>query len=399
MSEWGSNNSVEENSKPDCRNQKTAHGVICPGMKVKTIFTEHPTLTMRTRRMMQGDSNCRQHEMKNGVVLALVEKTKWAVRWPDGIIRHHPENGLSIISEKKVKETKMKQWITHFKDCEKRKKKNRLLEHLRNDTYTELRPSAVHGIGVFAGRPIPKGTNPFLSNNETMQKTIDLTEDDLEQLPDYVSRKIKRFVIPHRRKGMRGRLYAVPEGGLNGIDLSFYANSSLGRGIAPNLELSEEGPDNRGYTTLIASREIGKGEELFWLYPHSGRGGGVVQSEEEEAITSLGAISNGHEIMTRSRLKEKGGAGIERPFQKGTMVKIWLGKEYRWVYGKVMGYVDAKRRSENIKREMANRGMLEAVPDTPIFKKGCYRISYKDKKTEPNVEDYFSDSEDRVVVK
>jgi hypothetical protein len=53
MSEWGSNNSVEENSRPDFRNQKTAHGVICPGMKVKTIFTEHPTLTMRTRRMMQ----------------------------------------------------------------------------------------------------------------------------------------------------------------------------------------------------------------------------------------------------------------------------------------------------------------------------------------------------------
>jgi hypothetical protein len=39
--------------------------------------------------------------MKNGVVLALVENTKWAVRWPDGIIRHHPENGLSIICEKK----------------------------------------------------------------------------------------------------------------------------------------------------------------------------------------------------------------------------------------------------------------------------------------------------------
>jgi hypothetical protein len=101
MSEWGSNNSVEENSRPDFRNQKTANGVICPGMKVKTIFTEHPTLTMRTRRMMQGDSNCRQREMKNGVVLALVENTKWAVRWPDGIIRHHPENGLSIICEKK----------------------------------------------------------------------------------------------------------------------------------------------------------------------------------------------------------------------------------------------------------------------------------------------------------
>ena len=98
-------------------------------------------------------------------------------------------------------------------------------------------------------------------------------------------------------------------------------------------------------------------------------------------------------------MKEKGGAGNEHPFHKGTMVKIWLRKEYRWVYGKVMGYVDAKRRSENIKREMANRGMLEAVPDTPIFKKGCYGISYKDKKTEPNVEDYFSDSEDRVVVK
>jgi hypothetical protein len=175
MSAWGKKNTIQEKSKPVIRNQKAAPRVICPGMKVKAKFTEHLTITVRTRRMVRGDGNCRLGKKINGVVLALGDNTNWAVRWPDGKIRHHPEKDLTIICEKTMEETKLKCWISHFKDGEKNKKKCRLMEHLHNDTYTELCPSEVNGIGMFAVRQIPKGTNPFLSNTETMQKTIDLT--------------------------------------------------------------------------------------------------------------------------------------------------------------------------------------------------------------------------------
>src|SRR5437870_10035362 len=40
-------------------------------------------------------------------------------------------------------------------------RKASLLEHLRMRTFVRLQPSAIHGVGVFAIRPIPKGTDPF----------------------------------------------------------------------------------------------------------------------------------------------------------------------------------------------------------------------------------------------
>jgi hypothetical protein len=84
------------------------------------------------------------------------------------------------------------------------------------------------------------------------------------------------------------------------MDLSFYANSSIGYGMTPNLELSGVGPDNCGYTTLIALIQIGTDEELFWLYPHSGIGGEVRQSKENEVSPSYGQFAKGCEIMMRS---------------------------------------------------------------------------------------------------
>lgn len=69
--------------------------------------------------------------------------------------------------------------------------KQTLMDHLRDHTYTELRPSPVNGIGVFALRPIPEGTHPFCTNSEEIQNTIDLTKEDLEALPPFVVCQIK----------------------------------------------------------------------------------------------------------------------------------------------------------------------------------------------------------------
>ena len=39
--------------------------------------------------------------------------------------------------------------------------KQTILEHLKNNIYCRLKPSKIHGVGVFAIRNIPKNTNPF----------------------------------------------------------------------------------------------------------------------------------------------------------------------------------------------------------------------------------------------
>jgi hypothetical protein len=65
---------------------------------------------------------------------------------------------------------------------ERKDMKERLLDHLRNNTYIELRPSSIHGIRAFALQQIPAGVDPFQTSGEVSQETLDLTEEDMEAL-------------------------------------------------------------------------------------------------------------------------------------------------------------------------------------------------------------------------
>jgi hypothetical protein len=44
---------------------------------------------------------------------------------------------------------------------ERNVRKDRLLDYLRNNTYIELRPLPIHGMGAFALQQIPAGVDPF----------------------------------------------------------------------------------------------------------------------------------------------------------------------------------------------------------------------------------------------
>ena len=69
--------------------------------------------------------------------------------------------------------------------------KKELLDNLLNKTYCRLRPSKNHGIGVFAIKDIPKGVNPFETDDN--EETIEITDRDIVGINPEVKKMIEDF--------------------------------------------------------------------------------------------------------------------------------------------------------------------------------------------------------------
>lgn len=122
--------------------------------------------------------------------------------------------------------------------------KERLLKALRNDTYCRIKRSRLHGVGVFAIKPVPKGENPF--KGCTNDDWVGLTEKELATLPPAVKKMIADFFSKQD-----GKIW-VPAHCLNGNDISFFLNTSKKPNVIPV-------GDGTFFKTL---RAIRTGEEL-----------------------------------------------------------------------------------------------------------------------------------------
>jgi SET domain-containing protein len=112
------------------------------------------------------------------------------------------------------------------------------------DVYCRLKPSK-YGIGVFAIRKIPKGTNPFIGCFDG--EFIEIEKDIIDSLQD---KEVKQYIID--LAPLQDEKFFVPSCGLQRVDLSFFLNHSK----EPNMIEEGEGVD------FIAARDIEIGEEL-----------------------------------------------------------------------------------------------------------------------------------------
>jgi len=126
-------------------------------------------------------------------------------------------------------------------------RRKKILNKLEKDVYCELMPSKIQGVGVFAIRDIPSGTNPF---NEKDTKYIPIKEKELEGINSDVRDYIKRLFI-----FSDGR-YWLPQHRIQTLCITHYLNHSKN----PNLTTTE----NADYFLTI--RDIKKGEELTVNY-------------------------------------------------------------------------------------------------------------------------------------
>jgi SET domain-containing protein len=125
-----------------------------------------------------------------------------------------------------------------------------LLLQLKNETYVMLKPSGVHGIGVFAIRPIPKGCRNIFSTGQGEWITLPIAE--VELLPQHAKDLIETYCLFDEEN------YFVPDYGFKLMDLVNYLNHS----DHPNIISIKDGEK---FETI---RDIEAGEELLINYGH-----------------------------------------------------------------------------------------------------------------------------------
>jgi SET domain-containing protein len=134
--------------------------------------------------------------------------------------------------------------------------KEALLNELANTTYVMIKPSPLHGIGVFAIRDIPKGTSNIFSKG--VGDWIKVSKEEVDALPQHSKDLIENHCL------FDEDFYFIPDYGFKLVDLVIYLNHSE----TPNVISLNDGEE------FEAIRDIANGEELLVDY------GTIVESKE-----------------------------------------------------------------------------------------------------------------------
>lgn len=102
--------------------------------------------------------------------------------------------------------------------------KKDLIEYLRYNVYCRLMPSKIHGVGVFAIKPIPKGIKVF--KNESLNFFL-IDKEDLIGVDDNVKNMINDFFVAHNNK------YIITSNAFKELTISQYINHS----DSPNIDI------------------------------------------------------------------------------------------------------------------------------------------------------------------
>jgi len=134
--------------------------------------------------------------------------------------------------------------------------KEALLKELANSTYVMIKPSPLHGIGVFAIRDIPKGTKNIFSKG--VGDWIKVSKEEVDALPQHSKDLIENHCLFDEDH------YFIPDYGFKLVDLVIYLNHSE----TPNVISLNDGEE------FEAIRDIANGEELLVDY------GTIVECDE-----------------------------------------------------------------------------------------------------------------------
>lgn len=126
--------------------------------------------------------------------------------------------------------------------------KEELLSELANNTWVMIKPSGIHGIGVFAVRDIPNGCNKMFSTEMGEWTTVPKIE--INELPQHAQDIVENYCLYDEAN------YFLPAQGFKAIDLSLFLNHA----DIPNIISVNDG----AYFETI--RDIKKGEELLIDY-------------------------------------------------------------------------------------------------------------------------------------
>jgi SET domain-containing protein len=123
-------------------------------------------------------------------------------------------------------------------------KKEEIMNELYNNTYAMLKPSAVHGIGVFAIRDIPKGCRTIFSKGHG--EWIKMAISEVNKLPAYSRELVETYCVFDEEN------YYVPDYGFKVMDMVCYLNHSF----TPNIISVNHGEDFEALADIPSGTEL-----------------------------------------------------------------------------------------------------------------------------------------------
>jgi len=112
------------------------------------------------------------------------------------------------------------------------------------ETYVMLKPSPVHGIGVFAIRDIPKGCRNMFSKDNGEWIKVPIAE--IESLPEASKDLVETYCLYDEEH------YYIPDYGFKKMDLVNYLNHSA----QPNVRSVNDGEFFEAITDIPAGQEL-----------------------------------------------------------------------------------------------------------------------------------------------
>jgi SET domain-containing protein len=119
-----------------------------------------------------------------------------------------------------------------------------LITELTDNTYAMLKPSPVHGIGVFAIRDIPKGCRSIFSKGHG--EWIKMPVSEIEKLPSHSRELVETYCLYDEHN------YYVPDYGFKVMDMVNYLNHSF----SPNIISINHGEEFEAMTDIPAGAEL-----------------------------------------------------------------------------------------------------------------------------------------------
>lgn len=120
----------------------------------------------------------------------------------------------------------------------------KLLQQLQTETYVALKGSPIHGIGVFAIQPIPKGNRNIFSKG--IGEWIKVPISEVEALPEHSRSLIETYCLFDEEN------YFVPEYGFKMIDPVIYLNHSS----TPNIISINDGEEFEAIVDILPGQEL-----------------------------------------------------------------------------------------------------------------------------------------------
>lgn len=118
------------------------------------------------------------------------------------------------------------------------------MQELSQEIFATLKPSPVHGIGVFAVRDIPKGCRTIFSQNTG--EWIKLPIRDVDSLPEHSRNLVETYCLYDEEN------YFVPDYGFKIMDIVNYLNHSA----TPNVRSVNHGEYFEAMDDIPAGSEL-----------------------------------------------------------------------------------------------------------------------------------------------